>query len=72
MRAAGFTDVRPLDWGQSVTIVAGGSALRTTAVPAHHARDPELDRTLGKGNGYVLALSGEGEPTGSTGRATPS
>jgi L-ascorbate metabolism protein UlaG (beta-lactamase superfamily) len=60
MRAAGFTDVRPLDWGESTTIEANGTALRITAVAAHHAHDPTLDRTLGKGNGYVLSFEGLG------------
>lgn len=54
MRAAGFTDVRPLDWGESLHIDAGETSLKVTAVPAHHAHDGELDRTLGRGNGYVL------------------
>jgi N-acyl-phosphatidylethanolamine-hydrolysing phospholipase D len=60
MRAAGFKDVRPLDWGDSIAISANGTALRITAVPAHHAHDPGLDRTLGKGNGYVLSFEGVG------------
>ena len=54
MRAAGFLDVRPLDWGQSTAIEAQGTRLRVLAVPAHHAHDPELDRTIGRGNGYLL------------------
>jgi L-ascorbate metabolism protein UlaG (beta-lactamase superfamily) len=58
MRAAGFRDVRPLDWGESVVIEAGGTTLRITAVVAHHAHDPTLDRTLGKGNGYILSFEG--------------
>jgi N-acyl-phosphatidylethanolamine-hydrolysing phospholipase D len=58
MRAAGFRDVRPLDWGESVVIEAGGTTLRITAVAAHHAHDATLDRTLGKGNGYILSFEG--------------
>lgn len=54
MRAAGFRDVRGLDWGESSTITAGSSSLRVLALPAHHAHDPELDREVGKGNGYLL------------------
>lgn len=54
MRAAGFTDVRPLDWGDSVTLRKPGVELRVTAVPAHHAHDPALEAELGRGNGYVL------------------
>jgi N-acyl-phosphatidylethanolamine-hydrolysing phospholipase D len=54
MRAAGFTDVRGLDWGEAVTLTAGTSSLRVLAVPAHHAHDADLDREVGKGNGYVL------------------
>jgi L-ascorbate metabolism protein UlaG (beta-lactamase superfamily) len=54
MRSAGFADVRGLDWGESATIAAGSSSLRVLAVPAHHAHDPELDREVGKGNGYLL------------------
>ena len=60
MRASGFKDVRPLDWGESTAISANGTTLRITAVPAHHAHDPALDRTLGKGNGYVLSFEGVG------------
>jgi L-ascorbate metabolism protein UlaG (beta-lactamase superfamily) len=31
--------------------------LRVLAVPAHHAHDPQLDRDLGRGNGYVLEFA---------------
>ncbi|MDB4989258.1 MAG: hypothetical protein JWN04_4436 [Myxococcaceae bacterium] len=55
MRAAGFTDVRPLDWGETLSIEARGTTLEVRAVPAHHSGDPELDREIGRGNGYVLA-----------------
>ena len=54
MRAAGFTDVRGLDWGETTTISAGTTTLRVLAVPAHHAHEPDLDREVGKGNGYIL------------------
>jgi L-ascorbate metabolism protein UlaG (beta-lactamase superfamily) len=54
VRAAGFSDVRPLDWGESLTLLAGGVELRVLAVPARHAHDPQLDHNLGRGNGYVL------------------
>jgi L-ascorbate metabolism protein UlaG (beta-lactamase superfamily) len=54
MRAAGFTDVRPLDWGQELTLDAGGTQLHVQAVPAHHAHAADLDAQLGKGNGYIL------------------
>jgi len=54
MRAAGFSDVRPLDWGQELTLQARGTSLRVLAVPAHHSHDPEVDIEVGKGNGYVL------------------
>jgi N-acyl-phosphatidylethanolamine-hydrolysing phospholipase D len=60
MRGAGFRDVRPLDWGDSTTISANGTTLRITALAAHHAHDPELDRALGKGNGYILSFDGLG------------
>jgi L-ascorbate metabolism protein UlaG (beta-lactamase superfamily) len=54
IRAAGFHEVRGLDWGESTTITAGPTALRVTAFPAHHAHDANLDREVGKGNGYIL------------------
>jgi L-ascorbate metabolism protein UlaG (beta-lactamase superfamily) len=54
MRQAGFQHVIPLDWGESTTLHAAGTTLRVLAVPAHHAHDPDLDRELGRGNGYVL------------------
>lgn len=54
MRAAGFRDVRALDWGESTTITAHGTSLRVLAVAAHHAHDAALDVEVGKGNGYVL------------------
>jgi L-ascorbate metabolism protein UlaG (beta-lactamase superfamily) len=57
MRQAGFQHVIPLDWGESTTLQANGTSLRVLAVPAHHAHDPELDRDLGRGNGYVLEWS---------------
>lgn len=55
MRAAGFTDVRPLDWGETLSIEARGTTLAVRAMPAHHSGDPDLDREIGRGNGYVLA-----------------
>jgi L-ascorbate metabolism protein UlaG (beta-lactamase superfamily) len=54
VRAAGFTDVRPLDWDQELTLSAAGVELRIVAIAAHHAHDAQLDRELGRGNGYVL------------------
>jgi L-ascorbate metabolism protein UlaG (beta-lactamase superfamily) len=54
MRAAGFRDVRGLDWGESTTLTAGATTLRVLAVPAHHSHDPEIDREVGRGNGYIL------------------
>jgi L-ascorbate metabolism protein UlaG (beta-lactamase superfamily) len=54
MRGAGFSDVRGLDWGESTTLTAGETTLRVLAVAAHHAHDPDLDREVGKGNGYLL------------------
>jgi L-ascorbate metabolism protein UlaG (beta-lactamase superfamily) len=54
MRAAGFLDVRGLDWGETTTISAGSTTLRVLAVAAHHAHEPDLDREVGKGNGYIL------------------
>jgi L-ascorbate metabolism protein UlaG (beta-lactamase superfamily) len=60
LRAAGFADVRPLDWSQSVAIEAHGTRLVVRAVAAHHAHDPDLDRTIGRVNGYVLEWSGAG------------
>lgn len=60
MRAAGFTDVRALDWGQTLTLESGGTTLTITGAPAHHAHAPALDSFLGKGNGYVFAFAGKG------------
>jgi L-ascorbate metabolism protein UlaG (beta-lactamase superfamily) len=57
VRAAGFMDVRPLDWGESVTLSAANVTLKVLAVPAHHAHDPALDHDLGRGNGYVLEFA---------------
>jgi L-ascorbate metabolism protein UlaG (beta-lactamase superfamily) len=54
VRAAGFTDVRPLDWGETLMLTRAGTSLRVTAVAAHHAHDAGLDHDLGRGNGYVL------------------
>ncbi|WP_437675912.1 MBL fold metallo-hydrolase [Sorangium sp. So ce131] len=58
-RAAGFTRLTPLDWDQETVIPARSGRLRILAVPANHTHDPELDATLGKGNGYVLRWEGE-------------
>ena len=57
VRAAGFTDVRPLDWGESLTLTTAGVTLRVLAVPAHHAHDAQLDHDIGRGNGYVLEFA---------------
>lgn len=54
VRAAGFVDVRPLDWGEKLTLSHGAVTLQVEAVPAHHAHDVQLDHDLGRGNGYVL------------------
>ncbi|MET0342829.1 MAG: MBL fold metallo-hydrolase [Polyangiales bacterium] len=56
VRASGFLDVRPLDWGEQLTLQADGTTMVITAVPAHHAHDATLDESLGRGNGYVLEL----------------
>lgn len=55
LRAAGFGNLRLLDWGDTTSIETASGHLVVTAIPAHHAHDPVLDRELGKGNGYVLA-----------------
>lgn len=54
VRAAGFVDVRPLDWGEQLTLQKGEVQLQIVAVPAHHAHDAQLDHDLGRGNGYIL------------------
>ncbi|MFT3699318.1 MAG: MBL fold metallo-hydrolase [Kofleriaceae bacterium] len=51
VEAAGFRDVRAIDWGESITIA--GTVI--TAIEAHHAHDPALDQKLGRGNGYTFA-----------------
>jgi L-ascorbate metabolism protein UlaG (beta-lactamase superfamily) len=53
-RAAGFQNLRPLDWDQETLIDGPESRLRIVAVPAHHSHDPAIDAAVGKGNGYVL------------------
>ncbi len=54
LRAAGFVDVRPLDWGEKLTLRHEDVELEVVAVPAHHAHDAQLDHDIGRGNGYVL------------------
>ena len=54
MRAAGFTDVRSIDWDDSVSLDSPETRLIVRAVPAHHSHDAGLDHDLGKGNGYIL------------------
>ncbi|AUX48883.1 hypothetical protein SOCE26_104260 [Sorangium cellulosum] len=61
-RAAGFTRLTPLDWDQETVIPARSGRLRILAVPANHTHDPELDATLGKGNGYVIRWEGGERP----------
>src|SRR5262249_9201552 len=58
VRAAGFTNVRTLDWGESLDLAHGASTLHVTAGPAHHSPDPATDVQLGKVNGYILAWDG--------------
>jgi L-ascorbate metabolism protein UlaG (beta-lactamase superfamily) len=53
-RAAGFQNLRPLDWDQETLIEGPESRLRIVAVPAHHSHDPAIAAAVGKGNGYVL------------------
>jgi N-acyl-phosphatidylethanolamine-hydrolysing phospholipase D len=60
MRAAGFLAVRAVDWGEHTATARGDESLTVLAVPAHHAHDPELDRALGRGNGYILTWRGGG------------
>jgi len=55
VQAAGFRNVKTLDWGESLTLTHGGARLTITAVPAHHAHDPAADAQSLKVNGYVLA-----------------
>jgi L-ascorbate metabolism protein UlaG (beta-lactamase superfamily) len=58
MRAAGFTRLSPLDWDEQTVVPTRAGQLHILAVPARHSHDPELDATLGKGNGYVLRWEG--------------
>jgi len=62
VRAAGFTQIRTLDWGEHVVLEHGAARLTLTAVPAHHAHDPALDAQLGRVNGYVLTWAGAAAP----------
>jgi L-ascorbate metabolism protein UlaG (beta-lactamase superfamily) len=55
VQAAGFRNVKTLDWGESLTLTHGDARLTITAVPAHHAHDPVADAQSLKVNGYVLA-----------------
>jgi L-ascorbate metabolism protein UlaG (beta-lactamase superfamily) len=55
VQAAGFRNVKTLDWGESLTLAHGDARLTITAVPAHHAHDPAVDAQALKVNGYVLA-----------------
>jgi len=55
VRAAGFDNVRTLDWNETTVLTHGAARLRITAVPAHHSHDPEIDVQVGKVNGYVLS-----------------
>lgn len=57
MRAAGFTNMVTLDWGETTKIERGKSTLEITAVPAHHAHDPALDAQIGRGNGWLLRFT---------------
>lgn len=62
MRAAGFTNLRVLDWGGETTLGAEGPRVRITAVEAHHSHDPATDVAVGKVNGYVIAWEGKPGP----------
>ncbi|WP_421783317.1 MBL fold metallo-hydrolase [Kiloniella litopenaei] len=54
VKEAGFTQVAPLDWGESRTIKLANSAIKITAIPAYHSENPEIAKILGKGNGYYF------------------
>jgi N-acyl-phosphatidylethanolamine-hydrolysing phospholipase D len=54
VRSAGFVQPRAIDWGERVVFDLHGTHLEITAIEAHHAHDPLLDKKLGRGNGYVL------------------
>jgi L-ascorbate metabolism protein UlaG (beta-lactamase superfamily) len=65
LQAAGFRNVKTLDWGESLTLTHGDVNLTITAVPAHHAHDPAADAQSLKVNGYVLAWRHAVAPPGS-------
>jgi L-ascorbate metabolism protein UlaG (beta-lactamase superfamily) len=54
IRSWGFTDVRGLNWWESVHIGKGSDVLDITAVPARHSADPAANEMLGIVNGYVV------------------
>lgn len=55
--AKGFRRLEAMIWGQTRQYKAGSGLVKITAVPAHHSRDPQIDKFLGKGNGYWIEFS---------------
>lgn len=52
----GFNNQLIMDWGQSTTITTKNGKITTTALPADHSPNPQINAILGKGNGYWLSF----------------
>lgn len=54
MKKKGFSTLRDLAWGDSLTYNAGDGEITFTAVKAHHSANNDIDTILGAGNGYWI------------------
>lgn len=57
VKAMGFENLDGLDWGETRTIDAGPGTVTITAINAHHSENKDIDKILGRGNGYWIEFS---------------
>lgn len=57
VKALGFSQLKALDYGNSMSFKAGKGTIKVTAIPADHSTNLALTPILGNGLGYLLQFS---------------
>ncbi|MBI3451470.1 MAG: MBL fold metallo-hydrolase [Rhodospirillales bacterium] len=57
VKAKGFKNLDGVKWGETRKIDARPGQVTITAIPAHHSRNPQMEKYVGVGNGYWIEFS---------------
>lgn len=57
VKAHGFNNLKPMDYGNSMSFNAGKGKITITAIPADHSTNSALSPLLGNGLGYLIRFS---------------